>query len=549
MQFWSIFWADYYVVLEHVAATVTLLIFISSLDDLFIDAYYWIKRLNQWLRSKHPTLVIDHRKLAVKSEQPLAIMVPAWLEYDVIASMIENMVAVLDYRSYVVFVGTYVNDAATITEVQRMQRRYRQLRRVEVPNPGPTCKADCLNWIVQAIVLHEQQTGESFAGVILHDSEDVLNPLELRLFNWMLPEYDMIQLPVASLEREWHELIASSYMDEFSEWHTKDLIVRESLCGMVPSAGVGTCFSRRAVAGLMAYNRGQAFNTDSLTEDYDIGARLSSMGMKTTFAQVPVPTYMRKRALFGFGRTYDTTVMVPLCVQEYFPSTFKAAYRQKSRWALGIGMQGWEQIGWADDLKTNYFFFRDRKGVFTAFISVMAYVLLLQFSFFYVAHELGYWEIRFPPILTENAFYLALLYVNGIALVLRTVQRAYFVGSRYSLMHGLLSAPRIIVTNLINFMAIARAWRLYLSHRILGTRLVWDKTMHDFPSAEKLGSHEQSIEELLMAWQVINVKQLELARTMQMQSQKDLVEILIDQGWATRESIEEARAFQQGNQP
>ena len=109
-----------------------------------------------------------------------------------------------------------------------------------MPHPGPTCKADCLNFIVQAIFAHEARSGVQFAGVVLHDSEDVLHPLELQLFNYLLPRKDMIQLPVTSLEREWWELVAGTYMDEFAEWHAKDLVVRESVTGLVPSAGVGT---------------------------------------------------------------------------------------------------------------------------------------------------------------------------------------------------------------------------------------------------------------------------------------------------------------------
>ena len=33
--------------------------------------------------------------------------------------------------------------------------------------------------------------------MVLHDSEDVLHPLELKFFNYLLPRKDMIQLPVA----------------------------------------------------------------------------------------------------------------------------------------------------------------------------------------------------------------------------------------------------------------------------------------------------------------------------------------------------------------
>ena len=49
----------------------------------------------------------------------------------------------------------------------------------------------------------------------------MLHPLELKYYNYLLPRMDFIQLPVTSLEREWYELVAGTYMDEFAEWHTK----------------------------------------------------------------------------------------------------------------------------------------------------------------------------------------------------------------------------------------------------------------------------------------------------------------------------------------
>jgi bacteriophage N4 adsorption protein B len=188
-------------------ATVILasVILLLSIDDLFVDAWFWCRELY-----RHVTVWRAHRPLTPnqlyeRDEQPLAIMIPAWLEQAVIAPMLENMVATLDYRNYLIFVGTYANDPATTAEVERMRRRFRQLIRVEVPHSGPTCKADCLNWIVQAIFLHEQTTGIEFAGMVLHDSEDVLHPLELKLFNYILPRKDFIQIPVTSLERRWDE--------------------------------------------------------------------------------------------------------------------------------------------------------------------------------------------------------------------------------------------------------------------------------------------------------------------------------------------------------
>ncbi len=228
--------AQYYQGLEYVAATVAAIILLSSLDDLFIDIWFWTRKF--WrkfmIERRYSPLTVE--QLNARDEQPIAIMVPAWHEQDVIAAMIENLVHVVDYRAYTIFVGTYQNDAATIREVERMRHRYKHLHRAEVPHDGPTCKADCLNWLVQAILHYEYEAGTEFAGVVMHDSEDVLHPIELKFFNYLLPRKDMIQLPVASLERNWYELVAGTYMDEFAEWHAKDLVVRESLAGAVPSA-------------------------------------------------------------------------------------------------------------------------------------------------------------------------------------------------------------------------------------------------------------------------------------------------------------------------
>ena len=152
-------------------------------------------------------------------------------------------------------------------------------------------------------------------------------------------------------------------MDEFAEWHARDLVVRESLSGMVPSAGVGTCFSRYALTTLAAETDNQPFNTDTLTEDYDIGARLMQHGMKLIFCLFPVDFIVQRKSWFGLGHLREVRVRMPLCVREYFPSTFKTAYRQKARWTLGICFQGWQQVGWSGSLATKYLLFRDRKGV------------------------------------------------------------------------------------------------------------------------------------------------------------------------------------------
>lgn len=546
--YWPYFIADYYRGLEVVTAIVGVIILLSSLDDLFIDAWYWLRELRRSLTVKRRYTALSAEELRAKPEQPLAIMVPAWLEYDVISSMLETMVSTLEYKNYMIFAGTYQNDQRTIDEVERMRRRYRKLIRVEVPHDGPTCKADCLNWIVQAIFAQNAKQPEPFAGVILHDSEDVLHPLELKYYNYLLPRIDFIQLPVTSLERHWHELVAGTYMDEFAEWHTKDLVVRESLSKMVPSAGVGTCFSRRALEELAAETNNQPFNTDTLTEDYDIGARLAQRGMKQIFGKFQVEYVTRRRAWLGLGREKVSSIRMPLGVREYFPNTFRTAYRQKARWTLGIGLQGWQQVGWTGSLANRYLLFRDRKGLVTSFIAILAYVLLANFFLFFLADKFGWWTVYYPSYFRPGGWLVTLMWLNAFALLLRVVQRAYFVGHMYGWEHAVLSIPRMIVGNFINAMAAARAWRLFIVHLITGKRLAWDKTMHDFPSTDQLSQQRKRLGELLLSWQAIDQDTLARALEIQARDKKPLGQILTEQGWLDEGTLNEAIDFQQSGQ-
>ncbi|CAM2147575.1 bacteriophage N4 adsorption protein B [Pararobbsia alpina] len=540
----ALFVADYYTALEHVATIVAVLILISSVDDLFIDAWYWtrafVRRVT--VERRHAPLRVE--QLYERPEQPLAIMIPAWHEHDVISSMIEDMVRVLDYRAYTIFVGTYQNDAPTIAEVERMRHRYKHLHRVEVPHDGPTCKADCLNWVVQAVFRYEFEAGIEFAGVVMHDSEDVLHPIELKFFNYLLPRKDMIQLPVASLERDWYELVAGTYMDEFAEWHAKDLVVRESLAGYVPSAGTGTCFSRRAMLALVDATKSQPFNPDSLTEDYDVGTRIAKLGMQSIFPRFPVQFSTRRRAWFGWGPEREVRITMPLCVREYFPDTWRAATRQRARWTLGIGLQGWQFTGWSGSIANRYLLLRDRKGTITAFVSMLAYVLVVQFLLFALASLVGVAPDLFPSPFIDSTWTQWLLAANFVSLSLRAVQRVIFTTRLYGWEHGVLSVPRLVIGNCVNFLAVSRAWRLFIVHVVTGKRLAWDKTMHDFPSADGLRNTRQNLGELLLSWQAIDERKLAIALEDEHARNAPLGRVLMARGWLDEETLAEAMAFQ-----
>lgn len=451
---------------------VAVLIFVSGVDDAFVDANYWLRVL-----CRRKTRLAAPRGTCDGPQAPFAIMVPAWKEHDVIAAMIENTVKTLDYRAFGIFCGVYRNDPATAREVDRMVARHPGIViRVDVPHDGPTCKADCLNHIVRRVLDEERASGTRFAGMVLHDSEDVIHPLELQLFNAMVPSADLVQLPVFSLHRTSRELTAGTYIDDFAESHGKDIAVRAALTGIVPGAGVATCYSRRALEALWRTAAGEPFNTASLTEDYDLSFRLRKLGMSLTFAHVDSGA----RAYGVRGRTASI-----IATHEYFPDRFKAAYRQRARWVIGIAFQGWQHLGWRGTAWERYFFFRDRKAIIMAPAGALAYGLALNFALVAAsgsaALRADLLALLSLPLLPE------LLLVNLGFMCNRAFQRMCFVGRYYGPMHAALSLVRMPVNNLINFFAVMRAWRLFAAHLVTGKKLAWDKTAHVFPDALSLG--------------------------------------------------------------
>jgi bacteriophage N4 adsorption protein B len=247
---------------------------ISGLDDLFIDICYIVRTTYRRLFVLPRIRRLSEQDLLDCPEKPIAVLVPAWDESAVIRPMLINMARTLNYRNVHIFVGTYPNDTATGDEVDRVRADYPHIHKIVTGHDGPTNKADCLNWIYQGIRSYERQNGMQFELFVMQDCEDVVHPLCYKLFNFLIPRFDMIQLPVHSLPRKWHEFTGSHYKDEFAQLHHKDLVVREVLGRSIPAAGVGCAFSRRAFE-TVAHSRGnEVFSIESLTEDYDLGFRL-----------------------------------------------------------------------------------------------------------------------------------------------------------------------------------------------------------------------------------------------------------------------------------
>ncbi|MBN8529731.1 MAG: glycosyl transferase family protein [Caulobacterales bacterium] len=514
------------------------LILISSMDDMIIDLAYWYRQIVGFFTFwKRPPKQAWLEKCPQKR---IAIMVPAWQESDVIANMVANTFKTFDYDRFHLFVGVYANDPDTRREVEKVRRLFPNVHRAEVPHDGPTSKADCLNWIVQNILLHEKRTGETFDVFLMHDAEDVVHPFGLKTVNWFIDDAAMIQMPVLSMDRKWTKLVACHYMDEFAEFHTKDLPVRSALSRMTPSAGVATAFHRLAMLALVEEKNGQPFNTDSLTEDYDVAHRLSALGYPSQFVRYHARVPRQRKAWFRKGEvTYRRRELV--ATKEFFPDKFSTSVRQKARWMLGISLMGWQQLGWFGSAVNRYYLFRDRKALFTAPTGMFGYVI--------VAQVLGMWGISLiwpqaldlPPII-EKQWVWVVVGINFLFLVNRILHRAWFTLINHGLKHVWLTPVRIVTSNLISFGAFWRAMRQYLTHLITGKPIAWDKTQHAYPSLQELQQGGGRLGDTLRFWNHVSETDLARALSEQKNRYRPLGLMLLDLGAIEDEFLAEAFA-------
>lgn len=459
--------AVYLFVIKQMIAGLAFAIFISGLDDLFIDLCYLIntgwRRVKIYTRFSRATAA----QLTARDERPFAIMIPAWREADVIGAMLQSTLERLDYRNYQLFVGVYPNDPHTRAIVDRFAKADPRVIRADVPHPGGTSKGDCLNAIWRRIRLLELETGIVFAGFVLHDAEDMVPARELTVFNHLIGRKDMVQLPVLPLPQLASPWVAGHYMDEFAELHGKDMLVREWMGVTVPCAGVACAFSRRAMVAAARENAGQLFAATSLTEDYELAHRLHRMGFSSVFVRI---NDSPRRAEV-------------LATAEYFPDAFEAAVRQKARWLAGITLQGWDQIGWRGSLAERYMLLRDRKALSTAWVNMLAYLAGLHMLALGINAAWFPHAPQFDSLVTPGSATQTLLQANAGLLLWRLGMRASFVNRLYGPGEAILSLPRSVVGNVINFVAATRAIKLYFIARLTSQPPRWDKTAHHFPAA------------------------------------------------------------------
>ena len=519
---------------EIFTAVVLIIYIFMGLDDFIWDM---TSLISQIFRPNKKDL-----SLKIVEQEPtkmLAVIIGAWQEDDVIGDVITHFINTQIYpRSmYRIFVGVYPNDAPTIEKVRELEEKFDNVQIIINELPGPTSKAQNINYVFTQIKAYEEKHQCQFASFTVHDSEDVIHPFELKVTNYLIVEHPGIQFPVFPLMEKptfanfFPNLTRNTYADEFAENHFMTMVTRNRLNAFVPSAGTGFALSRRVVE---SFNGEDILPRDSLTEDYRLSLTLLEKGW-------PIYYVLKKltdvRNDFSIGSSFIST-------KSMFPYTFKTAVKQKRRWILGITMQS---VKFKEIFSTNisatakYSLYKDQKakiGNLLAFIGYPIFAYMITSLF-----------IDLPPIITKGTLIWYLSIFITIMMIQRQIFRMvamYNVYGLRSVFFSTLFPPiipiRIVWGNIINFTATVQAIRQkYFGSkkepRKKGKPIPWDKTAHHFLREDILLRFHKRMGDLLINRQYIEPKVLsKILKDLNSREERVFVgAYLLEQGYITEE--------------
>ncbi len=446
----------------------TILILNSTIDlayDLFRG---WIAIRRRFFKPVHrQDVAMESRK-----DQWIAVMVAAFEEQDVIGATLTRLVSTNEYDRYVVFVGIYANDSATLSIVHEMAEKFPKIVPVYHDVVGPTTKGNCLNAILVASREFEVANGIQFQIFVVHDSEDIIHPFGLALYDRLMPEKPVVQLPILPAPDHWSQVVHWIYADEFAEGELKDLPVRQEFFGFVPLLGVGSAFSRQTIDHMSHVGGGEVFPESALTDDYSLALSMHIEGIEVYFVEPHVNPSV-----------FSPLARNPLFLSNwsFFPNQIGAAIRQRARWIIGISIQEWKRAGWPGDYRMKLTLYKDRRvilmlPVLTLSIAASAMIYVADYRQFPTVH-LPWHQIPFLWGVGPNL--LDVMVTLFIALTsIRIVQRAMYVSITYGLTQGIFSVLRFPLAILINILATYRALFIYLHSEVSGTQIGWNKTKH-----------------------------------------------------------------------
>ncbi len=506
-----------------IGLAVVILYLLMGIDDFVWDIFGLFRR------GSYRKQLLDLHKLDSTPPKLLALAIAAWHESNVLGDVIDNVQASVLYPKsmYHIFLGVYPNDPETIAVAQALSERYSNVHVVINERPGPTSKAQNINYVYRQIKAYESSRGLRFASLTIHDSEDVVHPYELKVTNYLLETHEAIQFPVFPLmplprfSNFFHNITAGTYADEFAENHFTTMVGRYSSGAFVPSAGTGFALSRSA---LDRFGEADILPQDSLTEDYRMSLTLYEAGVPLYYVLERIPRVNANNEL-----SWDF-----IATRSMFPNTFKTAVKQKARWILGITMQSFRfrEIFQSSSLRlaARYTLYKDSKAKIANLLAMIGYPLLIYFlvSLF----------VPVLPIYPAGSVSWYLSIVVTCMMVERQIFRCvaiYRVYGMRSVFFGCLLPPlmpiRLVWGNIINLAATLRAYRQNFTAgkntakkptraelkagvpktAVPKKKLAWSKTDHQFLEKQVLRRYQRNLGDILLEKGYVSIHELSAA--------------------------------------
>lgn len=511
-----------------------LLVILISIDDLIWDIYYSVSRL----LGKIEMPSIDVKEIEKTTPKMLAIIVAAYNEENVLKSVIRNLVISNQYpRSmYHIFLGVYPNDEGTMKVAEELEKEFPNVHKIVHVLNGPSSKADNLNNVIKNIYEFEKKNHLKFQAIVIHDSEDLVHPYEFKLENYLLEKHSAIQMPVFPLQEMprfsniFKNMVSGSYADEFAENHYRLLVARTATGAFVPSAGTGFVIRRDILEN---FPDGEVFPVGSLTEDYKLSLQFKQMGYDVHYVLEDVS---RLRVDGTVAREFIST-------RSMFPSSYRAAVRQKTRWIYGITIQTFKLRDILKNKKLNfsskYSLYRDWKAKFGNLLLGPGYAVFIYFiiSLF----------VDLPVMYIKYSFSWYLMLFLSIMMIERQILRFIAVKNVYGRKSALISSVfppllpfRMVLGNIINFHATSKAWWMNIignKKKKTSKKPRWNKTDHEFLEEEILKRFRRNLGDTLLYKGLIESKDLDKALNISKESNEKLGTTLMRLGLVSEDDI------------
>lgn len=494
-----------------------------------IDDFVW-DVFSLFRRRSYSKQLLDLHKLDSQPPKLLALAIAAWHEDNVLGDVVDNIIESTHYPKsmYHIFLGVYPNDEATVAVAKQLEEKHINVHVVINELPGPTSKAQNINYVIKQMKKFEEEHKWRFASLSIHDSEDVVHPYEFKVTNYLLEEHDAMQFPVFPImqmpkfNNYFKTLTTGTYADEFAENHFTTMVSRYSSGAFVPSAGTGFALSRKTID---SFGDDDVLPRDSLTEDYRLSLTLFEKGIQMYYVLERVPRINHKNEL----------VSDFIATRSIFPNTFKAAVKQKTRWILGITMQSFK---FRDIFKTKglrllgrYSLYKDIKAKVGNLLAMVGYPVLIYFlvSLF----------VPLTPIYPAYSLSWYLCLIVTCMMIERQIFRGVAINKVYgmrSVFFACLLPPlipfRLVWGNVINLVSTLRAYR----QSIFGNQTPEKKEKKQ----QRLAKKEKNTEPKKLSWAKTDHQFLE--KQILKRYHRNLGDILLEKGYITTEELAPALA-------